>query len=441
MVFNVKNKKITVMGLGLLGRGINDVKFLAKQGADLIVTDLKTKEQLKDALKEIKGLKVKLVLGKHRKEDFKNRDYILKAAGVPLDSPYIKYAQKNGIPIKMDESWFAQYCPCPIVGVTGTRGKTTTTYIIDKILNKTSKKVFKSGNIKGKATLPLVNKVKSQDLIVLELSSWQLQGWHDEKISPHIAVITNIYKDHLDYYKNNMKKYVKDKTAIFKYQTKDDYLILNKNNPYSKQFAKEAKSRIIWFSDKDIPKSWDLKVLGQHNQENAAAAVKVGQVLGIKSKDIKSAVEAFCPVEDRLEFVAEKQGIKFYNDTSATTAEATLAALNSFDQQVVLLAGGTDKNAEYASLAKPLKNQTKAIILFEGTAAPKIRKQLNKVKYDKTLVYVESMKEAFKQAKYILQPGDVFLMSPAAASFGIFINAYDRGEQFRKQVKQFKLSK
>jgi len=436
-IFNVRNKKITVMGLGLLGRGLGDVKFLAREGAEVTVTDLKSPRQLAKSLAKIKKLPVELVLGKHRKKDFKDKDFILKAAGVPLKSPYIKYAKENKVAIKMDDSWFAQYCPCPIIGITGTRGKTTTTLLINELLKSTKKKVYLSGNAVASATLPLIKKVKKDDLVVLELSSWQLQGWAEEKLSPHIAVITNIFRDHLNYYKT-MEAYINDKKAIYKCQSADDYLILNKDNPYSKIFAKEARSKIIWFSDKDIPESWNLKILGRHNLANAAAAIKVAELFRIKNQEIRKIVENFVGAPNRLELAREFKGIKYYNDTTATTPDATIAALKSFNRPVVLLAGGTDKNLEFGKLAEEIKKRVKALILFEGTATSKLAKELRKIKFSRPLIYVDSMPEAFRQAKYILDKGDIFLLSPGAASFGLFVNEFDRGQQFKKQVFKIK---
>ena len=186
-----KDKKITVMGLGLLGRGVGDAEFLAKNGADLIVIDLKIKKQLKTSLDRLKRFKnIKYTLGKHKLQDFRRRDMILKSAGVPLDSPYIKEAKKNKIPIEMSASLFTKLSGAKIIGVTGTRGKTTVTYMIYQILKKAKKRVFLGGNIKGVSTLALLGKVKKGDTVVMELDSWQLQGFGDSKISPHIAVFT-----------------------------------------------------------------------------------------------------------------------------------------------------------------------------------------------------------------------------------------------------------
>ena len=442
------------MGLGLLGRGIGDVKFLLSEGARVTATDLKTRKQLQSSVEEIekdykkfqisnfkfKIHKVKYVLGGHRKEDFRKADYILKAAGVPLDCPYIRLARKNNIPIKMDDSWLAEYAPCPIVGITGTRGKTTVSTLIYEILRANAKKfekIYLGGNIRGMATLPLIKKLKAKDKLVLELSSWQLQGWQDAGISPQIAVITNIYPDHLNYY-GTMKRYVADKKAIYENQNKNDYLIINKDNPYSKEFAREARSKVIWFSKKDVPKNWRVKILGEHNRENIAAAIKVAEILKIPKAKIRKVVESFNPVEGRLEFVRNYKGAKIYNDNNATTPEAVIAALNSFREPIVLLAGGSKKQVSYRELAKLIKKKVKALILFQGAGSEDIIKELKKVKYQKPLVIVKSMKEAIGEVKKVLKRGEVFLFSPAAASFGLFVNEYDRNDQFVKEIKKLK---
>src|SRR3989344_8267606 len=203
-----KGKKITVMGLGLLGRGVGDVAFLAECGAELIVTDLKTKEQLKESLEKLAKFKgIKYVLGEHRLEDFRNRDFILKAAGVPLDSVYIEEAKKNNIPVEMSAALFAKFSGLPIIGVTGTRGKSTVTHLIAHILESAGKRVILGGNVRGVSNLQLLKEINPPagraDVAVLELDSWQLQGFGEAKISPHISAFTNFMQDHLNYYKNN----------------------------------------------------------------------------------------------------------------------------------------------------------------------------------------------------------------------------------------------
>lgn len=483
-MINFQGKIITVMGLGLLGRGVGVVKFLVGRGARVTVTDLKTAQSLKPSVNEIKKLlknikgahPVKFILGKHRLEDFRSADMVFKAAGVPLDSAYIVEARKNGVPVFMDDALFAREAGCKIIGVTGTRGKTTTSNLIYEIAKATGKKVYPhtnkeiganfladeagannrtedesrktgigvgvylAGNIKGTATLPLLDKVKKSDLVVLELSSWQLQGWRDLKISPHIAIVTNIYPDHMNYYKNSMAAYVRDKEAIFANQKKNDFLVLNRNCPWCKKMSEKARGKVVWFSASDVPHGWNLKILGEHNLENIAAAIAVGKLLGLSISKIKKVVENFHGVPGRLEFVENIRGVKYYNDTTATMPEATIAALKAFEgEKVVLIAGGADKNLDFKKLAPVIKKYAKAVVLLNGTATPKLQKQLLITNYQLPVTIARSMREAVATARKLAARGDIILLSPAAASFGMFKNEFDRGDQFLKEVKKFKL--
>ena len=310
-----QGKKITLMGLGLLGRGLGVARFLIEQDAQLTITDLKTKRELTDSLKKLSKFKgVKYVLGQHRLADFENRDLIIKSAGVPFDSKYIKEAKKNKISIEMDASLFAKLAPVKIIGITGTRGKSTVTDIVYQILKKHYKKgdVFLGGNVKGIATLPLLKKVKEQDIVVMELDSWQMQGFGDSKISPHIAVFTNFLSDHMNYYRNSMNRYFDDKANIFKYQSKDDYLIISQqaNQEIRKRFKSKIKSKIIKISDN----KWETKLLGQHNQNNINLAVEVLKILGINKLVIKKELKTYLGMPGRLEFVRTFKEVDYYND-------------------------------------------------------------------------------------------------------------------------------
>jgi len=433
------------MGLGLLGRGIGIVKYLAGKGARVTVTDLKSNSILKSSVAEVRHFlknkkgthQVKFILGKHRLEDFRNEDMIFKAAGVPLDSIYIKEARNHGVPVFMDDALFALLAPCKIIGVTGTRGKTTTSTLIAEIAKATGKKVYLAGNIKGMATLPLLDKVEKDDIVVLELSSWQLQGWRDLKISPHISVVTNIYPDHQNYYKNSMAKYVYDKEAIFANQKKNDFLVLNKNCAWCKKFSKKAPGKVIWFSANGVPCGWNLKILGEHNLENIAAAVAVGKILDLPVVKIKKTVENFRAVPGRLEFVREVRGVKYYNDTTATMPEATIAALRAIGgNKIILICGGADKNLNFKDLVPAIKKHTKAVVLLNGTATPKLRQKLLVTRYSLPVTLADNMCEAVKTARKFAVRGDVVLLSPAAASFGMFKNEFDRGDQFLREVKK-----
>ena len=455
------------MGLGILGRGVNVAKFLAECAADLIITDLKKEEELKPSLKQLKKFEnIKYTLGRHEFADFKNRDFIIKAGGVPFDSLYIAEAKKNKIPIEMDESLFAKLAErVVIVGITGAKGKSITTCLIYEILKANEKNfadkrhIYLGGNVKGQATLPLLKKTNPGDIVVMELDSWRLQGFYDAKISPHISVFTNFMEDHMNYYKGDIKRYFEDKANIFKYQTQDDFLILGESfvkdikktglfNSFS-DFKKEVQSKIILTKEKDIPKNWKIKILGGHNLENIAAAVAALRLLKVKEPIIKKTIENFKGMPGRLEFIKEIKGIKFYNDTTATTPNAAIAALDAFKNykgKIILIGGGADKELDFKQYVKTVKKYVKALILFKGEASDKIVRGLEIEKRDpagkkakiKIFNEVLSMREAFKLATSCAERGDIILLSPGAASFGVFKNEFDRGEQFDKLARKLK---
>ncbi len=425
-------KKITLMGLGLLGRGVGDAKFLAECGAELVVTDLKTKEQLTDSLEQLKGFSnITLVLSEHRLEDFKDRDMVIKAAGVPLDSIYIKEARKNKVPVRMSSDLFAELSGVPIVGVTGTRGKSTVAQLISHILKTANKNVLLGGNVRGVSTLSLLNEVTPDSVAVLELDSWQLQGFAEARMSPQVSVFTTFMPDHMNYYNNDMEAYFADKAGIFINQKPEDVLILGEQvAPFVKEYGYQNKiqSRVEIVSAK-LPKSWRLKIIGEHNVYNAALAAAAARALGIDEEQIKEGIETFDAVEGRLQFVHEVNGIKIYNDNNATTPEATIAALKSFTQPVVLITGGADKSLSLDDLVEEIKNKTQRVILLPGTGTERI----------KTLLadYTEAadMKEAVSKAMDAAKTGSIVLLSPAFASFGLFKNEYDRNDQFIAVVK------
>lgn len=440
-----KNKKITLMGLGLLGRGVNVAKFLAECGAKLTITDLKTKKELEPSLKKLKKFSgIKYVLGKHNLADFRRKDMIIKAAGVPLGSPYIKEARKNKIPVEMDASLFAKLLTSNvnIIGVTGTRGKSTTTQLIYEILKRSGKKVFLGGNVKGLATLPLLKKINpligGGDVVVMELDSWQLQGFGEAKISPRVGVFTNFMRDHMNYYKNDMKQYFGDKANIFKYQKKSDFLITGeKLDKILKKFYKsKIKSKLIIARAADVPKNWKIKIMGQHNLENIAVAIETCKCLGINDPVIKKSVENFAGIPGRFEFIREIKGVKYYNDTTATTPEAVIASLKTmrkYKGKIILIGGGADKELDYKEYARIVKKYVKALFLFKGAATDKIARAIGKNKFP--VKVVDSMKKAIGIVRANAEKGDVVLLSPGAASFGLFSNEFDRGDQFNKLVK------
>lgn len=432
------------MGLGLLGGALNDTIFLVENGAELTVTDIKTAEELKTSLDKLKKYKnIIYRLGGHKLEDFKTADLILQPGNVPTDSIYLAEARKNNIPIYVSESLFAQYCPegVTLIGVTGTRGKSTTARLIYDILAVDGRRVFLAGNTKGISTLALLENVRRNDLVVMEMDSWALHGMGDIKKSPNIAVFTNFMVDHQNFY-HSMDDYFTDKVNIFLNQKDTDQLVVGVDvlKLIRKKYKKFAGKAIV--PDIDVlPKSWKIKLLGEHNRQNIAYAVTVGRLLDVPEKVIRQAVEAYPGVAGRLEFVREIKGVKYYNDTTATTPEATLAALKAIKTGlksgggIVLISGGTDKMLDFKQYSKEVPKIVKNLILLKGTATDKILKLLPK-KLPFTLVVVESMQAAVDLARNFADKNDIVLLSPGAASFGIFKNEFDRGEQFNNLVKK-----
>ncbi len=425
---NFKGKKVVIMGLGSNegGSGISSALFFLRRGANLLITDLRKEEEFKKQLTKLEKFRtagrVEYVFGRHRKKDFKKADIIFKNPGVPKDSPYLKTARENGIPIINDWTIFFEERPNNLlIGITGTKGKSVTAALIYEMLKNSGADAVLCGNI-GKSPLAILNKIKKDTIVVAELSSWLLQEFKTIKKSPRIAVVTNLMPEHLDKYKS-LREYYGDKENIFKFQKKDDWLILNRDDMEVKKFAKKAKAKIIWFSG---------------NEGRCAAAVAVAEVLGIPRKIIEKTLKNFKGVPHRLELVGEKGGVKYINDSAATMPEAVIFALNSLKRyrgKIILIAGGVDKKLNYKNFAKEVNGSVKALILFPGTATDKILKENVR---GLTPIIARGMKEAVARAKGLARRGDVVLLSPGAASFNMFKNEFDRGDQFKKSVKKLK---
>ncbi|HVW82846.1 MAG TPA: UDP-N-acetylmuramoyl-L-alanine--D-glutamate ligase [Candidatus Paceibacterota bacterium] len=430
-----RSKKITLMGLGLLGRGVGDAEYLAACGAELIVTDLKSKEQLADSLARLEKFKnIAYVLGEHRLEDFDGRDLIIKAAGVPLDSPYIAEAKKHRIPVRMSADLFMEYAGIECVGVTGTRGKSTVSAMIAAILKEAGREVVLGGNVRGVSTLALLEEVKGGEIAVLELDSWQCQGLKEAGLSPHIAVFTTFYPDHLNYYKGDLDAYLADKANIFLYQRPEDTLVLGQQCAafVREKYGASIKSRIVEASERDVPAEWELTIPGAHNRYDAACALAAARAAGIADDVSREALESFKGVPGRLELVREINGVKIYNDTNSTTPEATIAALAALDphgeRKIVLIMGGADKGLDMSALREAVHAHAKDVVFLAGSGTERIKGDAP----DKPVF--GSLEEALAAAQSAAVPGDTILFSPAFASFGMFRNEYDRGDQFNALV-------
>ena len=438
-----KNKKITVIGLGLLGRGIGDTLYLAECGAELVVTDLKSEAELAESLEKLKDFKnISYTLGEHKMEDFKGRDMVLVAASVPLDSEYVVHAVKDGARKVQSAALFAELTEIPIIGITGTRGKSTVTQMIYHVLTQTteSSAVLLGGNIRGVSNLQLLKEVKEDSIAVFELDSWQLQGFGWAEISPQIAVFTNFMEDHMDYYKGDMNAYFADKSNIFAHQGEDGVLI---TTPLVLERAQKLKGvtlqqKVVLADSSTVPKDVNLKMPGEHNRMNAALAYEALKAVNLSDEEIYKGLTSFSGVEGRLQYMKEVNGVKIYNDNNATTPAATVAGLKAIAEgrNVILIAGGHDKKLPLAPLLEAIKTHVKKVILIPGTGTDRLLELLEAYSTINRTIAVESLQQAVEEARLAADRGDVILFSPAFASFGEYVNEYDRGDQFVDIIKK-----
>ncbi|MBU2028796.1 UDP-N-acetylmuramoyl-L-alanine--D-glutamate ligase [Patescibacteria group bacterium] len=459
---DLKGKKITVMGLGLLGGGIGTVKFLNLTGAKVLVTDIKSKEELAPSLAMLKDCKgIEYVLGQHRVEDFIKTDMVIKTPFASWENKYVKMALDKKIPVEMDSSLFFKLCKNEIIGVTGSKGKTTTATLILEILKKAGRNPVAVG-IGKISVLDQLKELKKDSVVVFELSSWRLSALGRNQLSPKIAVLTNIYPDHLNYYKN-MTEYVSDKKEIFRHQKPQDWCVINWDDETLNKLGPEINAQIIKFSGHKIERGKSVcveneaiylndgidekKVLdlsrislkGKHNLANILAAIGAAQAMEINLEEIREAILEFkkAPAH-RLEFVRELRGIKYYNDTAATTPESAISGINSFEEPVILICGGSDKKLDMAQLAKEICQKVKGVIFLQGTATDKILAEIKKIigseVEEKNFPVVTSLEKALELANNSADPGDVILLSPGATSFGLFPNEFVRGEKFKEAV-------
>lgn len=462
---NFKNKRILVMGLGLNGGAFQVLKWLLTKGAKLTVTDIKTAQVLKPTLDQIKKLtgaqNIQFILGEHREEDFKNKDLLIQNPGVPANSVYLKIAKKNKIPIVNEAVMFFALYPHRKIAVTGTRGKSSTSSIIHHILKQKIKTNVIAGNIATTPMFAVLDKLKKDSLPVLELSSWHLENLGDYQVSPQISVLTNVLVDHLNRYKN-FNAYKQAKINIIKYQTKNDLAILNWDNIHTKTAARYTKAKVYYFSLKNkvsrgvylknnnfyfvdqkkeslVMTTQNIKLLGQHNLSNIAAAICVAKIVGIDNSLINKGVNSFKGVAYRLQLIKKTKNLQVFNDATSTTPDAAQAAILAMaDKKIVLLAGGQDKNLDYQDLAKIIKNKVAKTILLAGTGSAKLIKELKKIKYPKANLFTDfnDLEQALLEAKKQSKNQEILLFSPAAASFNMFTNEFQRAKMFDQLVKK-----
>jgi UDP-N-acetylmuramoylalanine--D-glutamate ligase len=417
------------MGLGHFGGGVGVTRFLVKQGANVTITDMSDPETLADSLTQLQDLPVTTHLGEHREEDFLNTDLLVVNPAIPKSSPWLQLARQHNIAQTTEINLFFQRCPAPIIGVTGSNGKSTTVSMIAHILKtaQPDKQTWLGGNIGKKNLLQQIDQIQANDAIVLELSSFQLHDLSMIQRSPHIAVVTNISPNHLDWH-GNMDNYIQSKQNILRYQKPNDHAIINRNLQ-----AWPTSATPHYFSNNktgDI----ELNIPGHHNQDNAAAALIVTQILNIDATQARSALQTFNGLEHRLEQVRTINGVAWINDSISTTPESTIAAINAFDEKKVLILGGTDKQTPFDQLvemiAQPESNVETVILL--GQTRDKLAQQITQThKNHPDIKIVDTLDQAVTYAHTL---NTTTLLSPACASYDMFKNFQERGNRFKALV-------
>jgi len=434
-------RKVLVMGLGRFAGGVGVSRYLAGQGADVTVTDLSGPEKLAESLRQLEGLPITFHLGGHREKDFAEADIIVVNPAVPKDSPWLEIACKHGTATTAEMNIFFANCPATIVGVTGSNGKSTTTAMTGEVL-RVGKKVWVGGNIGNKSLLAEIGRIGPDDVVVLELSSFQLYDLAELKRSPQVAVVTNISPNHLDRH-GSMDEYIRAKQHILRYQGKKDVAVLNRLDKEVVGWEGLTKGRVVWYPQEcagqsDALPKIELRVPGEHNQLNAAAALAVGKVFGIEEKAAREALVKFKGLEHRLEFIRELEGVRYYNDSIATTPQSVLAAVDSFAEKKVIILGGYDKKLPFDELAVKITGTVEAVVLL-GQVREKLKGSIEQEKRRRNealpvCVQVEDLAQAVAAARGCARDGMVVLLSPACASYDMFNNFQERGKLFKKLV-------
>jgi len=489
---DLKDKKIALLGMGLenifladflIQNGITDIELrdqkdllgigesVPTDAKELLNTILKgSLQQGRDDIEgEVRSSGITHCFGPEYLDGLNKFDVIFRTPGLPYLTPQIQKAKEAGVNISSQIKLFFDLCPAKIIGVTGTKGKGTTATLISEILKKSKERnpnltsnIFLLGNI-GSAAVNHLSEIDAEALVILELSSFQLQDLHK---SPYISVVTNLGEDHLNYHQN-LEEYWGSKANILKHQTRADYAILNQDYLSTFELVSQTDAKVYYFSGKNLVDegsylksqisnlknkevilkmgsygevvctSNELKIVGDHNLENIAAASIVAKICGVQLEQIRKAILEFPGLDHRLEFVAEKNGVKYFNDSFATNPVATLAAIRAFEQPVVLIVGGSEKNLDYDELVREISsNKNIKYVVSIGDTGNRISDLLRLVGYDKVLPGGESMREIVNTAERQAVSGDVILLSPASASFGLFKDYKDRGNQFKSYVQQ-----
>lgn len=435
----LKGMKVLVVGAGKTG--METARFLVVKGASVSLSDGASEEKLGEKADTLKALGVELETGGHTTETFLSADVIIPSPGVPFNIPPLAEAARKGVEIMSEVELASRFIDKPVIAVTGSNGKTTTSTLIADILRKSGKRVFLGANI-GTPLISIVGKEEEYDILVLELSSFQLQGV--KTFRPDVAVILNVSPNHLDHH-SSFEEYAESKMNIFANQTAADWCIYKVDDEVIAGYVERVKSKKLPFGGPGNAVSYDgtsvefggetydltgMKLAGYHNVENVMAAIAATRVMGTEPEVIRRAVVEFGPLPHRNEYLGEIRGAKFYNDSKSTSPGATLRALESLPAPIILIAGGKDKGVSYDPLRSSVREKVKLLVLF-GESRFRMQEDLGG---DADSVLADSLEDAVNKALGSLAPGDTVLFSPACSSFDMFSSYEERGRRYKDIV-------
>ena len=445
----LSGKHVLILGLARQGKAL--ARFAAEAGAHVTISDLRPPEKLTAVLADLCDLDIAYVLGEHPMSLLDQTDVLAISGGVPLDAPLVQAAQARGIRLTNDSQEFMNRAPTAVIGITGSAGKTTTTALTGVMGQVAGRRTWVGGNI-GRPLIADLHKMQPNDMVVQELSSFQLEIWTQ---SPHVAAILNITPNHLDRHKT-MAAYAEAKANILRYQSPEDIAVLAADDAGAISLADVVRGRLRTFSLGGVVKDgafvrdgriWlqnghetavcpltDIQLRGQHNVLNVLAAVTLADSVGIPTEAMRQAIRTFHGVEHRLELVREIRGVRYINDSIATAPERALAALSAFDEPLVLLAGGRDKDMQWQEWANRVTQRVKHVVLF-GDLAETLEKRLAEAGC-KQMTRVDELETAVTAAAHMATAGDIVLLSPGGTSFDAFNDFAERGERFRDWVNQ-----
>ncbi len=448
----LNGKRVLVVGLGK--SGVASALFLKSHGARVAVSDTKSGDELRNEIPVLLDHGITVETGGHGERTFRGQDLIVVSPGVPVDAPPLVQARSLGESVIGEIELAAQFLPGPIVAITGSNGKTTTTTLTGEIMAAAGFSTLVGGNI-GTPAISLAEKARPDTVIVLEVSSFQLETI--ENFRPRVAVVLNVTPDHLDRHRT-FEIYANAKARVFENQQSGDYAVLNADDPTCMDMGGRTRAQVFWFSrqqevqrgawvrdglilfrdklgQREILQVSEIPLKGAHNLENVLAAVCAGVLMGCAPEKIRQAVRDFKAVEHRLEFVATIKGVDYYNDSKATNVDATIKALESFPSNIHLILGGKDKGSDYTVLNDLLRKRVKRVYTI-GAAAAKIESQIVTAKDGgPELIHAETLESAIRKANAVAQEGDIVLLAPACASFDQFKSYEHRGKVFKQVVQ------